>query len=50
MGIQCNSKEERGEILRNKKKLGEQKIYIYEDLTWREREEIEKSLGEKRER
>lgn len=37
VGIQCESEEKRGEILRNKKRLGDQKIFIEEDLTWKER-------------
>lgn len=37
IGIQCREEKDREEILKNKKRLGDKKVFIEEDLTWKER-------------
>lgn len=49
LGIQCDSEQSRREVLKNKKRLEAQKIYIEEDLTWKERRVKEIVRGKARE-
>lgn len=49
LGIQCDSEQSRREVLKNKKRLGAQKIVIEEDLTWKERRVKEVVRGKARE-
>ena len=37
LGVQCGSEKDKKEVMINKKNLGDQDIYIENDLTWTER-------------
>lgn len=49
LGAQCDKEGTKEEILKSKKKLGNQKIFIEEDFTWKERRNKEILRGKARE-